>query len=51
MTLLDDQPAEDQCHRIRHSYPPRKHAYQRRTKQQQGELPRELFRRLLDYFG
>jgi hypothetical protein len=51
MTLLDDQAADHQGHRVRHSYPPRKHAYQRRPEQQQGELPRELLRRLLEYFS
>jgi hypothetical protein len=51
MTLLDDQAADDQGHRIRHAHPPREHSHQCRTEQEQGELTSELLSRLLEHFG
>ena len=49
MTLFDEQTADDQGDRIRHSDAPREHAYQRRTKQEQGELTRKLLRRCREH--
>jgi len=49
--LLDEQPADHQGHRVRHSDAPRKHTHERRAEQEQGELARELLRGLIEHVG